>query len=125
MYSDLFGTKTIEGRPVNVEALIARMTAETRDAFRELLQARHKLQARVAGKTASYDFLDGAVTVGDPDGNQATVSEIRQGMLDGFFNRQTPKGWRVASGRPIPPTSRRRASKARGRRLTSAWRWAR
>jgi hypothetical protein len=56
-YSELFGTKTIDGRKVNVEDL-------------------------VASKQLQYDFLDPNVTVTGPDGNRTTVGDIRQGMLD-------------------------------------------
>jgi malate synthase len=101
-YPELFGTKDIEGRPVNVERLIAQLTTHTRDQFHQLLRARHALQARVARKQARYDFLDGGETISDPDGNRATVSAIRQGMLDGFFGKKTPNAWRVAANRPIP-----------------------
>jgi len=101
-YPDLFGTKTIGGRQASVEALIARLTRATRDEFAALMQARHQLHDRVARRQGQYDFLDASTHVSDPDGNRATVGDIRQGMLDGFFGRQTPKAWRVASSVPIP-----------------------
>ena len=101
-YPDLFGTKTIGGRQVNVEALIARLTRATRGEFAALLQARHQLHDRVAHRQGQYDFLDAATQVSDADGNRATVGDIRQGMLDGFFGRKTPKAWRVGANVPIP-----------------------
>lgn len=101
-YSDLFGTKTIDGRQVNVEELIARMTRATRDQFASLMQARHQLHDRIAHRQGQYDFLDPSTQVSDPDGNRATVADIRQGMIDGFFGRQTPKAWRVAANVPLP-----------------------
>jgi malate synthase len=101
-YPDLFGTKTIGGRQVNVEALIARLTRATRGEFAALMQARHQLHDRVAHRQGQYDFLDAATQVSDPDGNRATVGDIRQGMLDGFFGRKTPKAWRVGANVPIP-----------------------
>jgi malate synthase len=101
-YSDLFGTKTVNGRQVNVEELIARLTRSTRGEFASLMQARHQLHNRVAHRQGQYDFLDAATQVSDPDGHRATVGDIRQGMLDGFFGRSTPKAWRVAATVPIP-----------------------
>jgi malate synthase len=101
-YPDLFGTKTIGGREANVEALIARLTRATRGEFAALMQARHQLHDRVAHRQGQYDFLDAATQVSDPDGNRATVGDIRQGMLDGFFGRKTPKAWRVGANVPIP-----------------------
>ena len=101
-YSDLFGTKTIDGRQVNVEELIARLTRATRDQFASLMQARHQLHDRIAHRQGQYDFLDPSTQVSDPEGNRATVADIRQGMLDGFFGRQTPKAWRVGANVPLP-----------------------
>src|SRR5256885_15360500 len=66
------------------------------------MQARHQLHDRVAHRQGQYDFLDPATQVADPDGNRTTVGDIRQGMLDGFFGRKTPKAWRVAPNVPIP-----------------------
>ena len=101
-YSELFGTMTIDGRKVNVEELIARLTRDTRDEFAALMKARHELHASVARRQVQYDFLAPSVTVTDPDGNRATVADIRQGMLDDFFGRKTPQAWHVAPGQPIP-----------------------
>jgi len=101
-YSELFGTRTIDGRKVNVEELVAQLTRDTREEFAELMKARHERHGRVASKQLQYDFLDLHVTVTDPDGNRATVADIRQGMPDAFFERKTRKAWRVAQGRPIP-----------------------
>ena len=106
-YSDLFGTRTVNGRQVNVEQLIAQLTRATRADFAALLQARHQLHDRVAHKQGQYDFLDASTAVSDPDGNRATVGDIRQGMLDGFFGRNTPKAWRVAASVPIPADTMR------------------
>jgi malate synthase len=101
-YSDLFGTKTVNGRQVNVEDLITRLTRATRADFASLMQARHQLHNRVAHRQVQYEFLDPSTQVTDPDGNRATVADIRQGMLDGFFGRKTPKAWRVGATVPIP-----------------------
>jgi malate synthase len=87
---------------VNVEELVGQLTRDTSDEFAALMKARHELHGRVASKHLQYDFLDPHVTVTDPDGNRATVADIRQGMLDAFFERKTPKAWRVAQGQPIP-----------------------
>ncbi len=101
-YPDLFGRKTIHGRPVGVEDLIGSLTVATRDEIARLLSLRHAVQAQVARGEAHYDFLDPRLVVTDPDGHQATVGQIRQGMLDGFFGRETPAAWRLAPRVPIP-----------------------
>jgi malate synthase len=101
-YSELFGAKSIGGRTVDVQTLIAAMTRATRDECRRLLRARHELQARVAQGTASFDWLDAETMVTDPDGRRASVAAIRQGMLDRFFGRSTAEAWRIAPSQPIP-----------------------
>jgi malate synthase len=106
-YPDLFGSKRVGGRTVNVEELIGSLTRATRDEFHQLLHARHELQARVAAGQARFDFLDGNLVIRDPDGNSATVADIRQGMLDGFFGRKSDRSWRVAARRPIPADTMR------------------
>jgi malate synthase len=99
-YPDLFGVKVIDGRPITVEHLIARLTLDTREMFLELLQVRHAFQARVERKEARHDFADGGRVIEDPDGQHATVMAIRQGMLDGFFGRATDIAWRIAPDIP-------------------------
>ena len=106
-YSDLFGSRTVNGRQVNVEQLIAQLTRATRADFASLMQARHQLHQRIAHKQGQYDFLDPSTVVTDADGNRATVGDIRQGMLDGFFGRSTPNAWRVGANVPIPADTMR------------------
>ena len=102
-YRSLFGTKVVNGHAVSVEALIARLTLEMRDEFRELLIARHTFQGMVGRREQRYGFLPGPLRVSDADGHSATVGEIRQGMLDHFFNHRTPIAWRLNPTVPIPP----------------------
>ena len=99
-YAELFGTKSIDGRPVSVEDTIARLAEQTSGAFREILEARQKFQARVVRNEAAYDFVDGSVIVSDADGHTASVADIRQGMLDQFFGRATAAAWRVSPDIP-------------------------
>jgi malate synthase len=101
-HKSLFGEKTVNGRRVNVEDLIERMTRETRDAFRTLLSARHAFQDQVGRRERSYGFLSPDTKVSDADGNTTTVRDIRQGMIDGFFERKTPAAWRLNSSVPVP-----------------------
>jgi len=117
-YSDLFGTKTVNGRQVNAEDLIARLTRATRADVASLMQARHQLHNRVSHRQVQYEFLDPSTQVTDPDGNRATVADIRQGMIDGFFYdsghltgfvkaRSPADGWTATSrsDRPSSTTS--------------------
>ncbi len=101
-HASLFGAKTVNGREIVVEDLIARLTRETRDELRSLLSARHAFQEQVGRRERAYGFLAPDTRIADADGHEATVREIRQGMLDGFFGRRTPSAWRLNEHVPIP-----------------------
>ena len=101
-HAPLFGTKNVNGRSVNVEALIAKLTQENSDEFRSLLTARHRFQDMVVRREQRYGFLPAPLRISDADGKSATVGEIRQGMLDHFFGRRTPIAWRLNPTVPIP-----------------------
>jgi malate synthase len=102
-HRSLFGEHSVNGRRVIVEDLIAQLTRETQQEFRSLLSARHALQEQVGRRERSYGFLAGDVKVGDADGNTAIVRDIRQGLIDGFFGRQTAHAWQLNPSSPIPP----------------------
>src|SRR5436190_6018633 len=101
-HQSLFGDKTVNGRKVNVEALITQLTLDTKDEFRTLLGARHAFQEQVGRRERAYSFLTPDTRIVDADGHTATVRDIRQGMLDGFFGRKTPQAWRLNPSVPIP-----------------------
>ncbi len=101
-HRSLFGEKTVNGRRIDVEELIARLTRDAKSEFRTLLSARHAFQEQVGRRERSYGFLAPDTKISDADGHTATVRDIRQGMLDGFFGRQTPHAWRLNASVPIP-----------------------
>ena len=101
-HQSLFGDKTVNGRKINVEELIARLTQDTKQEFRTLLSGRHVFQEQVGRRERSYGFLLPETKITDADGNTATVRDIRQGMLDGFFGRKTPQAWQLNASVPIP-----------------------
>jgi malate synthase len=101
-HRSLFGEKTVNGRRVDVEDLIARLTRDTKSEFRMLLSARHAFQEQVGRRERSYGFLAPETKISDADGHTATVRDIRQGMLDAFFGRTTPHAWRLNPSVPIP-----------------------
>jgi malate synthase len=90
-HRSLFGDKTVNGRRVNVEELIAQLTRDTKDEFRSLLSARHSLQEQVGRRERTYTFLAPDTEVSDADGN--TI--VRDISVDGFFDRRTPQAWRL------------------------------
>jgi malate synthase len=101
-YASLFGEKTVNGRAVRVEALIAALAQETAGELAALLAERHAFQDRVARGEARYDFLPPDLQVTDADGRTATVGSIRQGMVDRFFGRHTPAAWTLNPTVPAP-----------------------
>ena len=106
-YSSLFGPKTVNGRTVVVEDLIAQMASAVRDELHHVLAERHAFQRRVGAKTAQYGFLPAGDEVSDADGNRTTVAAVRRGMLDGFYRRSTPDAWRLNATVPIPADTMR------------------
>ena len=101
-YASLFGSKTVNGRTLSVQDLIAGMTIEIRGELQALLTERHAFQEEVARRDARYGFLPGDTEVSDADGHRATVAAIRRGLLDGFFGRRTADAWRLNPTCPIP-----------------------
>ena len=106
-YSSLFGPKTLNGRTVVVEDVIAQLTEAVRGELPQLLAERLAFQDKVGRKAARYGFLPATEEIRDADGNRATVAAIRRGMLDGFFGRQTPDAWRANPTVPIPADTMR------------------
>ena len=102
-HPSLFGDHSVNGRTVNVEAVIEQLTRDTRDEFRTLLSARHAMQEQVGRRERAYGFLSPDTKISDADGHTATVRDIRQGMIDGFFGRKGPHAWRLNASVPIPP----------------------
>ena len=113
-YSSLFGPKTVNGRTVVVEDVIARLTDAVGGELPQLLAERLAFQDRVGRKTARYAFLPAGEKVSDADGNTTTVAAIRRGMLDGFFGRKTRR--RVAANATVPDSAGHDAARPRGDR---------
>jgi malate synthase len=106
-YPSLFGARTLNGRTLVVEDLIAQLTGGIGAELHQLLAERHAFQARVERGEARYGFLPADTEVQDPDGNRATVGSIRSGMLDGFFGRTTRDAWRLNPTVPSPADAMR------------------
>ncbi|MBI3047433.1 MAG: hypothetical protein HYY76_03895 [Acidobacteria bacterium] len=106
-YAVLFGPQSVNGRTVVVEDLIAEMTAAVSGELPKLLADRHAVLERVAQGKARWGFLPASEEVSDADGHKTTVARIRQGMLDGFFERRTADAWRTAASVPIPAETMR------------------
>jgi len=102
-FPELFGTKKINGREVNVEAAIATLTRELGPEIAAALTARRALLQSPAPVTKRYawpkwdDTFEDAVT-----GQFWTFRQIIQGLIDNVLGRDSEWRWRLNDEVPIP-----------------------
>jgi malate synthase len=102
-FPELFGTKTVNGRAINVEQTIAALTRELRPAIASALTARRALLESPAPAREKYAWPRWSETFEDPvSGERWTFREIIGGMIDNAFGRPNPRAWRLNTGVPIP-----------------------
>ena len=102
-FPELFETKNINGREVNVEETLATLTRELRPAIAEALGARRALLKSAEPVRSKYDWPAWQETFDDPvTGRSWTFRQIVQGMIDNFFGRESEWRWRLNDEVPIP-----------------------
>ena len=102
-FPELFGSKNINGREVNVEETIARLTRELRPAIAEALNARRALLQSAEPVRSKYNWPAWEETFDDPvTGHAWTFRQIVQGMIDNFLGRESEWPWRLNDEVPIP-----------------------
>ena len=102
-FPDLFGTKKVNGREVNVEQAIDTLTRELRPEIATALTARRKLLQSPAPVAAKYAWPKWDDTFEDPvSGKPWTYRQIVQGMIDNFLGRDSQWRWRLNDDAPIP-----------------------
>jgi len=102
-FPELFGTKNINGREVNVEETIATLTRELRPAIAEALNARRTLLADPQPVRTKYAWPDWEKSYADPVSGEAwTFRQIVQGMIDNFLDHPSEWSWRLNDEVPIP-----------------------
>ena len=91
-YSSLFGKKTVNGRVLVVEDVIAGLTHAVAGELPVLLAQRHAFQQAVARGEARYDFLAGDTHVSDADGHttQATIAHATKAAPARAASRRRP-----------------------------------
>ena len=102
VYPSLFAEKIINRRVLRVDDLVASLTRTFEADFARLLDARREFLSQAAGGKARYSFADPALEIEDADGNRQTAAQIRQGMLDNLYGRDTPYRWRLNAKIPAP-----------------------
>jgi malate synthase len=102
-FPDLFGSKKINGRDVNVEETIATLTRELRPDIAAVLTARRELLHSPAPVRQKYAWPKWDDRFDDPvTGKPWTFRQIVQGMIDNFLGRDTQWRWRLNDEAPIP-----------------------
>src|SRR5271157_2213941 len=102
-FPELFGTKKVDGRDVNVEETIATLTRELRPAIAEALSARRALLESAEPVRRKYAWPRWEEIFEDPvTGGSWTFRQIVQGMIDNFLGRESERRWRLNDEVPIP-----------------------
>jgi malate synthase len=102
-FPELFGTKRVNGRNINVEETIATLTQELRPEIAAALTARRELLESPAAVTEKYAWPNWEETFEDPvTGRFWTFRQIVQGMIDNFLGHDSVIRWRLNDEVPIP-----------------------
>jgi malate synthase len=102
-FPELFGTKTVNDRSVNVEETITTLTRELRPALAEVLNARRALLESSEPVRAKYAWPKWDESFQDPvAGRSWTFRNIVQGLIDNFLDRESEWRWRLNDEVPIP-----------------------
>ncbi len=102
-FPELFGTRRVNGREVNVEHTIAALTRELNPEIAAALTARRALlnSPEPVGRKYAWPKWDDAFP--DPvTGRSWTFRQIVQGLVDNFWGRESEWRWRLNDEAPIP-----------------------
>ncbi|MCG6974447.1 MAG: malate synthase [Desulfobacterales bacterium] len=116
----LFGTKTVNGRKVNVEKEIAVLAKELHPKIAEALTARRKLLNSRTPVREKYAWPKWDDAFEDPVTEKSwTYREIIQGLIDNFLGRDSDQQWRLNDEVSIPEDAH--PLKNPGLELTGPW----
>jgi malate synthase len=102
-YPDLFGTKQVNGRAVNIELTIAMLTRELRPDIAAALTARRLLLQADEPVTKKYAWPNWNELYADlVTGQSWSFRQIVQGMVDNFLGRDSQWRWRLNDEVPVP-----------------------
>src|SRR5256712_4130495 len=102
-FPDLFGTKKVNGREINVEQTIAALTRELSPEIAAALTARRELLQSPAPVRKKYAWPEWDDAFEDPvTGHFWTFRQIVQGLIDNFLGRDSEWRWRLNDEVPIP-----------------------
>jgi malate synthase len=119
-FPGLFGTKTINGRKVDVEQEIAALARDLHPEIAAALTARRTLLRSPAPVREKYGWPKWDDTFEDPvTGQFWTYRQIIQGLIDNFLGRDSEWRWRLNDDVPIPEDAH--PLKNPGLELTGPW----
>jgi malate synthase len=119
-FPELFGTKKVGGREINVEETIAVLTRELNPAIARALSARRAILQSTRPVDEKYGWPKWDERFEDPiSGNQWMFREIVEGLIDNFLDRKSSHSWRLNDDVPIPPDAH--PLKNPGLELTGPW----
>ena len=102
-FPDLFATRKVNGRDVDVEETIAMLTRELRPEIAAALTARRGLLQSSEPVRKKYAWPRWDETFQDPvSGKPWTFRQIVQGLIDNFFGLESEWRWRLNDDVPIP-----------------------
>jgi len=102
-FPQLFGTKQVNGRDINVEETIASLTRELRPAIAQALAARRTLLSSKEPVRTKYAWPSWEETFNDPvTGRPWTFRQIVQGLIDNFLGHESQCRWRLNDEVPVP-----------------------
>src|SRR6266851_44845 len=119
-FPELFGTRRINGRTINVEETIATLASELGPDIAATLSARGALLQSTATVREKYAWPKWDDTFEDPvTGQFRTFRQIVQGLVDNFLGRESRWRWRLNDEVPIPRDAH--PSLNAGLELTGPW----
>jgi malate synthase len=119
-FPDLFGTKRVNGRELDVDDTITRLSREIDPAIAQALSARHAILQAPAPVAEKYAWPRWDEGFEDPiTGKTFTFRQIVQGLVDNFQGRETPLRWRLNDEVDIP--AHVHPSRISGLELTGPW----
>jgi malate synthase len=102
-FPELFGTKKVNGREVNIDQTITTLTRELGPEIATALNARRALLESPEPVRKKYAWPEWNDAFEDPvSGQPWTFRQIVQGMIDNFLGRETKLRWRLNDEVPIP-----------------------
>src|SRR5271167_194216 len=119
-FPDLFGTKKVNGREIDVEETIATLTRELRPEIATALTARRELLQSLEPVREKYAWPKWDEGFEDPVSGKAwTFRQIVQGLIDNALGRESEWRWRLNDEVPIPNDAHPLANS--GLELTGPW----